>query len=71
MINVPKGTKDMLPAESHKWQRVEAAAHKTAKIYNTKQIRTPVFESADLYLRSVGESSDIVNKEMYVFEDKG
>ncbi len=71
MINVPKGTKDMLPADSCKWQAVEAAAHKTARLYNAKQIRTPVFESADLFLRSVGESSDIVNEEMYVFEDKG
>lgn len=61
----------MLPAESYKWQKVEATAHKIAKLYNAKQIRTPVFESAELYLRSVGESSDIVSKEMYVFEDKG
>ncbi len=61
----------MLPSDSYKWRTVENAAHKVARLYNAKQIRTPVFESADLYLRSVGESSDIVNKEMYVFEDKG
>ncbi len=70
MINVPKCTKDMLPAESHKWQAVEAAAKKTAALYNVKQIRTPVFESAELFLRSIGDSTDIVNKEMYIFEDK-
>ena len=61
----------MLPAESHKWQAVENAARRIAALYNAQQIRTPVFESADLFLRSVGEGSDIVNKEMYIFEDKG
>ncbi len=71
MINAPKGTNDMLPADSYKWRAVEDAAHAVAKLYNAKQIRTPVFESADLYLRSIGDSTDIVNKEMYIFEDKG
>lgn len=71
MINIPKGTKDMLPRESHKWQRVEAAAKKITALYNVKQIRTPVFEHAELFLRSIGDSTDIVNKEMYIFEDKG
>ena len=60
----------MLPSQSHKWQVVEAAARRTAALYNVKQIRTPVFESADLFLRSIGDSTDIVNKEMYIFEDK-
>ncbi len=71
MINAPKGTKDMLPRESYKWQAVERAAKKTAVLYNVKQIRTPVFENAELFLRSIGDSTDIVNKEMYIFEDKG
>ncbi len=71
MINVPKGTKDMLPSESYKWRAIENAAHKVAALYNAKQIRTPVFESADLFLRSIGESTDVVNKEMYLFDDKG
>ena len=62
MINVPKGTKDMLPAESHKWQAVEAAAKKTAALYNVKQIRTPVFESAELFLRSIGDSTDKIGR---------
>lgn len=71
MINIPKGTKDMLPRDSYKWRAVETAARKTADKYNVKQIRTPVFESADLFLRSIGDSTDIVNKEMYIFTDKG
>lgn len=71
MINIPKGTKDMLPSQAHKWHAVEKAAQKVAALYNVRQIRTPVFESADLFLRSIGDSTDIVNKEMYIFEDKG
>ncbi len=71
MINVPKGTKDMLPSESYKWRAVENAAKKITALYNVKQIRTPVFEHAELFLRSIGDSTDIVNKEMYIFEDKG
>lgn len=70
MINIPKGTKDMLPADSYKWHAVEAVARSVARRYNVKQIRTPVFESAELYLRSIGDETDIVNKEMYIFEDK-
>ncbi len=65
MINIPKGTKDMLPADSHKWHAVEAVARSVARRYNVKQIRTPVFENAELYLRSIGDETDIVNKEMY------
>ncbi len=61
----------MLPAESYKWQAVERIAERVAGMYNVKKIRTPVFESADLYLRSIGDSTDIVNKEMYLFTDKG
>ena len=71
MINAPKGTKDLLPSTSYKWQAVEHAAHKITALYNTKQIRTPVFENAELFLRSIGDSTDIVNKEMYIFDDKG
>lgn len=61
----------MLPSESYKWQAVEKAAKKIAALYNVKQIRTPVFEHAELFLRSIGDSTDIVNKEMYLFDDKG
>lgn len=71
MINIPKGTKDVLPAQSYKWQYVENAAREVARVFNLKEIRTPVFEHTELFLRGVGETTDVVNKEMYTFEDKG
>lgn len=71
MINIPKGTKDVLPSESYKWQYVENCAKDTAKLFGLKEIRTPVFEHTELFLRGVGDTTDIVNKEMYTFEDKG
>lgn len=71
MINIPKGTKDMLPKDSYKWNKVREVANQLSKKYNLKEIATPVFESTELFVRSDGESSDIVNKEMYTFEDKG
>lgn len=71
MINAPKGTKDVLPAQSAKWQFIEKCAREVAEVYNIKEIRTPVFEHTELFLRGVGQTSDVVNKEMYTFEDKG
>ncbi len=71
MINVPKGTKDVLPAESYKWQYVENIARQTAKLFGVKEIRTPVFEHTELFNRGVGDTTDIVTKEMYTFKDKG
>lgn len=71
MINIPKGTKDMLPKDAYKWQKVREVIANLSKKYNLKEISTPVFESTELFVRSDGESSDIVNKEMYTFEDKG
>jgi len=71
MINVPKGTKDVLPSDSYKWQYVEGVAREQAKLYNFKEIRTPVFEHTELFLRGVGDTTDIVTKEMYTFKDKG
>ena len=71
MINIPKGTKDVLPADSYKWQFVENACRETAKLFNLKEIRTPVFEHTELFQRGVGDTSDIVTKEMYTFKDKG
>lgn len=71
MINIPKGTKDVLPDKSYKWQFIENAARETARLYNIREIRTPVFEHTELFLRGVGETTDVVNKEMYTFEDKG
>lgn len=71
MINIPKGTKDVLPAEVYLWHHVEEAARKTAEAFNFKEIRTPVFEHTELFQRGVGDTTDIVNKEMYTFLDKG
>lgn len=71
MINIPKGTKDMLPAEAYKWHYVERIARATAQNFGFKEIRTPMFEHTELFLRGVGETTDIVNKEMYTFDDKG
>lgn len=71
MINIPKGTKDVLPSESYKWQYVESVARDIARSFNLKEIRTPVFEHTELFNRSVGDTTDVVTKEMYTFKDKG
>ena len=71
MINIPKGTKDVLPEESYKWQYVEGVARELSTLFNLKEIRTPVFEHTELFLRGVGETTDVVTKEMYTFKDKG
>ena len=71
MINIPKGTKDMLPQEAYKWHYVENIARETAAEFGFKEIRTPMFEHTELFLRGVGETTDIVTKEMYTFDDKG
>lgn len=70
-INAPKGTVDILPTESWKWQTVERIARETAAVYHFGEIRTPVFEHTELFHRGVGEGSDVVNKEMYEFTDRG
>lgn len=67
----PRGTQDVLPKETYKWQFVEDKLLQTAKSYGFKEIRVPTFEYTDLYYRSVGGTSDVVEKEMYTFEDKG
>ncbi|WP_125604437.1 histidine--tRNA ligase [Lapidilactobacillus bayanensis] len=67
----PKGTADILPAEAKKWQYVENIAQEVFETYNYHEIRTPIFESYDVFERSSGESSDVVSKEMYDFNDKG
>ncbi len=71
MISIPKGTKDMLPSDAYKWHCVESIARSTAAKFGFKEIRTPMFEHTELFLRGVGETTDIVTKEMYTFEDKG
>ncbi|MBR2320983.1 MAG: histidine--tRNA ligase [Clostridia bacterium] len=71
MINIPKGTKDVLPQDSYKWQYVEGMAREVAQLFNIKEIRTPTFEHTELFQRGVGDTTDIVTKEMYTFKDKG
>jgi len=71
MINIPKGTKDVLPADSYKWQYVEKVARDLAELFNAKEVRTPTFEHTELFARGVGDTTDIVTKEMYTFLDKG
>lgn len=71
MYTIPKGTKDVLCEDAYKWHYVENAARQTAANFGFKEIRTPVFEHTELFLRGVGETTDIVTKEMYTFLDKG
>ena len=71
MINIPKGTKDVLPQDSFKWQFVESTAREIAGLFQLKEIRTPTFEHTELFQRGVGDTTDIVTKEMYTFKDKG
>ncbi len=71
MINIPRGTQDILPTETPKWRYIEDRLHAIAASFNYKEIRTPIFESTDLFARGVGDTTDIVQKEMYTFKDKG
>ena len=67
----PKGTRDVTPGESYRWQYVEELIRRTTARYGFKEIRTPVIEHTELFLRSVGDTTDVVQKEMYTFNDKG
>ncbi|RYS25462.1 histidine--tRNA ligase [Staphylococcus pseudintermedius] len=71
MIHIPRGTQDILPEETTKWRYIENQLHKLMEVYNYQEIRTPIFESTDLFARGVGDSTDVVQKEMYTFKDKG
>ncbi|HHU42750.1 MAG: histidine--tRNA ligase [Bacillota bacterium] len=71
MIRIQKGTKDVLHFESYKWHFIEDKIRTLAESFGIKEIRTPTFEATELFARSVGETTDIVNKEMYTFIDKG
>ena len=66
-----KGTNDILPSDSHNWQFVEGKMLEVASLYGFKEIRVPVFEHTEVFLRSVGDTTDVVQKEMYTFDDKG
>ena len=71
LTRIPKGTKDVLPAESPRLQAVEALMREKARLAGYAEIRTPVFEHTELFARSAGATSDVVRKEMYTFLDKG
>ena len=66
----PRGTEDKLPKEIYKWHTVEKIARNVAEAYGCKEIRTPTFEHTELFQRGVGGTTDVVQKEMYTFNDK-
>lgn len=70
-IRIPRGTQDILPGEVEKWQLIEEKARELCEKFQYREIRTPIFEHTELFLRSVGDTTDIVQKEMYTFEDRG
>ncbi len=71
MIKAVRGTRDLLPPETELWNFVEAKVREVFRAYNFQEIRTPIFESTELFARGVGEDTDIVAKEMYTWEDRG
>jgi histidyl-tRNA synthetase len=71
MIKSPRGTRDLLPPDTALWNFVEAAVRDVFRAYNFHEIRTPIFESTELFARGVGEETDIVSKEMFTWEDRG
>lgn len=70
-IKAPRGTHDVLPQESYKWHKIESTIKELCQDFDYKEIRTPVFEHTELFERGVGETTDVVQKEMYTFLDKG
>jgi len=71
LYQTPRGTKDILPDESHKWQFIETQVRKIFHSFNFREIRTPVFEETEIFARGIGQTTDIVQKEMYTFTDRG
>ncbi len=67
----PRGTNDVMPEESHKWQFVERKLTETAGLYGFREIRVPVFEHTEVFTKNMGDTTDVVQKEMYTFTDKG
>ncbi len=70
-IQIPRGTQDILPGQVEKWQLIEKKARELCERYQYQEIRTPIFEHTELFQRGVGDTTDIVQKEMYTFEDRG
>ncbi|MED4203224.1 histidine--tRNA ligase [Neobacillus mesonae] len=70
-ISIPRGTQDILPGDVELWQQIEQKARELCEKYQYQEIRTPIFEHTELFSRGVGDTTDIVQKEMYTFEDRG
>ncbi|WP_409297512.1 histidine--tRNA ligase [Peribacillus sp. SCS-26] len=70
-IQIPRGTQDILPGQVEIWQYIESKARELSRRYQYSEIRTPLFEHTELFLRGVGDTTDIVQKEMYTFQDRG
>ena len=70
-IKAPKGTKDMLPQDAYRWQYIEKEWGMICSEYGFREVRTPAFEATELFNRGIGETTDVVQKEMYTFEDMG
>lgn len=70
-IRAPRGTQDVLPAQAAKWEFIEERLRKTASAFGFGEVRFPTFEYTELFSRGVGETTDVVQKEMYTFEDRG
>lgn len=70
LTQAPKGTQDLLPRESAKWRTAEEVMRSEAAVLGFGEVRTPVFEHTELFLRSVGDTTDVVEKQMYTFEEQ-
>ena len=71
LIMKPKGTNDVLPSDSYRWQHIESVLRKAASDFGYSEIRFPTFEYTELFVRGVGDTTDVVQKEMYTFTDRG
>ena len=71
LTKAPRGTKDIIPAEAYKWNYLEDKFRDLCRLYGYEEIRTPIFEHTELFKRGVGDTTDIVQKEMYTFKDRG
>ena len=71
MINAPRGTRDILPRDVIEWQMIERKIREICDRFGFEEIRTPIFEHTELFQRGIGENTDVVEKEMYTFEDRG
>src|SRR5690625_563417 len=70
-MRAPRGTVDLLPEQTRKWRYIEKMLQDLCNVFNYEEIRTPVFEHTEVFQRGVGDTTDIVQKEMYTFEDRG